>query len=213
METPVTPEQVLADAERDLQSVRSEMLQLALPLHRQMYPGHSDHLEVAAHDRENLIIGEVLQKISDSHPERDQLLPAIEADLEGIKQFIRDKKIVSLSTRDNLKVIPTPLFMRGIYSVAGFHNAPPLEPQAEAEYWVTPIDPKMAADKAESKLREYNNYTLRWLTIHEALPGHYVQFEHLNNIEPERAPACTFLVRQWSLRRRLGGIHRAGDDG
>jgi uncharacterized protein (DUF885 family) len=44
----------------------------------------------------------------------------------------------------------------------------------------------MAADKAESKLREYNNYTLRWLTIHEALPGHYVQFEHLNNIEPER---------------------------
>jgi uncharacterized protein (DUF885 family) len=186
METPVTPEQVLADAEQDLQSVRSEMLQLALPLHRQMYPGHSDHLEVAAHDRENLIIGEVLQKISDSHPERDQLLPAIEADLEGIKQFIRDKKIVSLSTRDNLKVIPTPLFMRGIYSVAGFHNAPPLEPQAEAEYWVTPIDPKMAADKAESKLREYNNYTLRWLTIHEALPGHYVQFEHLNNIEPER---------------------------
>ena len=47
-----------------------------------------------------------------------------------------------------------------MYSVAGFHSAPPLEPQAEAEFWVTPIDPKMPADKAESKLREYNNYTL-----------------------------------------------------
>ncbi|MGC2002286.1 MAG: DUF885 domain-containing protein, partial [Candidatus Acidiferrales bacterium] len=72
------------------------------------------------------------------------------------------------------------------YSVAGFHSAPTLEPQAEAEYWVTPIDPKMSEAKAESKLREYNDFTLQWLSIHEALPGHYVQFEHLNNIQPER---------------------------
>jgi uncharacterized protein (DUF885 family) len=186
METSVTPEQVLADAEEGLQSVRAEMLQLALPMHRQMYPEHGDHSELASHDRENLIIREVLQKISDDHAQRNQLMSVIEGDLEGIKQFIRDKKIVSLGERDNLKVIPTPMFMRGIYSVAGFHSAPPLEPQAEAEYWVTPIDPKMPDDKAESKLREYNNYTLRWLTIHEALPGHYVQFEHLNSIQPER---------------------------
>ncbi|MGC1171491.1 MAG: DUF885 domain-containing protein, partial [Candidatus Acidiferrales bacterium] len=186
METPVTPEEVLADAERDMKSVRAEMLQIALPLHAQMYPGHGEHAELSAHDRENLIIGEVLQKISDQHPRRDQLQQTIEADLAGITQFIREKKIVSLSSRDNLKVIPTPPFERGIYSVAGFHSAPPLEPQAEAEYWVTPIDPKMSEAKAESKLREYNDFTLQWLSIHEALPGHYVQFEHLNNIQPER---------------------------
>src|ERR1017187_3130634 len=128
METSVTPEQVLADAEEGLQSVRSEMLQLALPMHQQMYPDHGEHSELASHDRENLIIREVLQKISDDHAQRDQLMPVIEGDLEGIKQFIRDKKIVSLGERDNLKVIPTPMFMRGIYSVAGFHSAPPLEP-------------------------------------------------------------------------------------
>ena len=74
--------------------------------------------------------------------------------------------------------------MRGIYSVAGFHNPPPLEPTAEAQYWVTPIDPKMPDAKAESKLREYNNYTLKWLTMHEALPGHYIQFEHADDVEP-----------------------------
>jgi len=51
---------------------------------------------------------------------------------------------------------------------------------------VTPIDPKTPDAKAESKLREYNNYALKWLTIHEALPGHYIQFEHLNSIQPER---------------------------
>ncbi len=186
METPVTPEQVLANAENELKSVRAEMLQLALPMHAQMFPGHGDHSDLKGRDRENKIIGEVLDKISEDHPRRDQLQQSIEADLESIKQFIREKKIVSLGPRDNLKVIPTPPFERGIYSVAGFFSAPPLEPQAEAQYWVTPIDPSVPAAQAESKLREYNTWVLKWLSLHEALPGHYVQFEHLNDLQPER---------------------------
>jgi uncharacterized protein (DUF885 family) len=185
MESSVTPEQLLADAERDMQGVRAEMLEIATPMHRQMYPDHGDHGNLSRRDQENTIIGEVLKKISDDHPKRDELIDAIKRDLESIKQFIREKKIVALSPRENLKVIPTPPFMRGIYSVAGFHSAPPLEPNAEAEYWVTPIDPKTPDDKAESKLREYNNWVLKWLTIHEALPGHYIQFEHANDIHPE----------------------------
>lgn len=185
MQTPVTPEEVLADAERDFKSVRAEMLQLAVTLHRQMLPDHPDHAEFLGRDRENKIIGEVLQKISEDHPRRDRLIEAVKADLENITQFIRDHKIVSLSERQNLKVIPTPPFMRGIYSVAGFHSAPPLSPQAEAQYWVTPVDPKVPDAKAESKLREYNNWVLKWLTIHEALPGHYIQAEHANSVQPE----------------------------
>jgi uncharacterized protein (DUF885 family) len=186
METDVTPEEVLTSAEQDLQSVRAEMLKIALPMHAQMFPDHGDHSDLAPRDRENRIIGEVLDKIALDHPRRDKLQAAVEADLASITQFIREKKIVSLSSRENLKVIPTPPFMRGIYSVGGFMSAPPLEPKAEAQYWVTPIDPKMPKDKAESKLREYNSYVLKWLTIHEALPGHYIQFEHLNSIQPER---------------------------
>lgn len=185
-ETSITPEQVLSAAEEELKSVRAEMLQLAVPMHAQMYPGHGDHSDLAGRDRENRIISEVLEKISDDHPQRDHLQEAVQADLESIKAFIREKKIVSLSARENLKVIPTPPFMRGIYSVAGFQSAPPLEPQAEAQYWVTPIDPSVPADKAESKLREYNSWVLKWLTLHEALPGHYIQFEHLNSLQPER---------------------------
>ena len=186
METPVTPQQVLADAEQEMKTVRAEMQDLALPMHAQMYPTHADHAELSIHDRQNLLISEVLGKISDDHTTREQLQKTIESQLAGIIQFINQKKIVTLSSRDNLKVIPTPPFLRGIYSVAGFHSAPPLEPQAEAEYWVTPIDMQMPADRVESKLREYNNFTLQWLSIHEALPGHYIQFEHLNNIQPER---------------------------
>jgi uncharacterized protein (DUF885 family) len=184
METPVTPEQVLTDAEADLKKTRAEMLQIALPLHKQYFPDHDDHASLSPQERENKVIGEVLQKISDDHPKRGELMQTVKDDLAGIRQFIIDKKIVSLKSRDNLKVIPTPPFMRGIYSVAGFHGAPPLDPNAEAQYWVTPIDPKTPDDKAESKLREYNNWVLKWLTIHEALPGHYVQAEHANEIQP-----------------------------
>jgi uncharacterized protein (DUF885 family) len=184
METSIDPARLLTDAEEELRRTRAEMLRLALPLYKEMYPGQDDYSNLSVRERENKIIGAVLNKISEEHPQRDQLAEAIKGDLAGITQFIRDKKIVTLSSRDNLKVIPTPEFMRGIYSVAGFHSAPPLEPTAEAQYWVTPIDPKMPDAKAESKLREYNNYTLKWLSMHEALPGHYVQAEHANDVEP-----------------------------
>jgi uncharacterized protein (DUF885 family) len=184
METPITPEQVLADAEEQLKAKRAEMLEIATPLHKQMYPAHTDHSDLSAHDRENTIIREVLDKIADDHTTRDQLMETVKSDLVGIRKFIVDNKIVTLESRDNLKVIPTPPFQRGVYSVAGFHGAPPLDPNSEAEYWVTPIDPKTSDAKAESKLREYNNWVLQWLCIHEALPGHYVQGEHANNIQP-----------------------------
>ena len=184
METEVTPEQVLADAQQQMTVVRARMLELALPLHREWFAGHGDHSELGAHQRENAIIGEVLHKISDEHCQRDQLVECAQDDLAGITAFIREKKIVALSERSNLKVIPTPAFMRGAYGVGGFHSAPPLEPSAEAEYWVTPIDPKAPASFADSRLREYNRWVLQWLTIHEALPGHYIQAEHANNIQP-----------------------------
>ena len=184
METSVTPEQLLSDAESELTRLRAEMLEIALPLYRQMYAGQDEYASLPAEERENKIIGAVLEKIGDEHPKPDQLMDTIKADVVNARQFIRQKKIVTLSDRDNLKVIPTPEFERGIYSVAGFHEAPALEPAAEAQYWVTPIDPKTPAAKVESKLREYNNYALEWLTIHEALPGHYVQFEHANDVQP-----------------------------
>ena len=184
METDITPDQVLAEAEREFKKARAEMLELALPLHKQYYPDHDDHANLGQQERENTIIGEELKKIAEDHPKRDALIQTAKDDLVGIRQFIIDKKIVSLKSRDNLKVIATPEFERGIYSVGGFHPAPPLDPNAEAEFWVTPISPSTPEASAESRLREYNNWVLKWLCIHEALPGHYVQAEHANEIQP-----------------------------
>lgn len=184
MQTNVSPNTLLAEAEKEMKAVRSEMMVIAVPMHMELFPDRKI-TGVRGKERENLIIGQVLESISSNHAKRGELIKTITKDLEEIKSFVRENKIVSLSKRDNLKVIPTPKFLRGIYSVAGFHSAPPLEPNSQAEYWVTPIEASMSDADAESKLKEYNNYTLKWLSIHEALPGHYIQFEHLNNIEPK----------------------------
>ena len=94
--------------------------------------------------------------------------------------------------------------MRGIYGVGGFNAAPPLQPQLGAFYWITPIPKTWPKARVESKLREYNNYGLQQLTIHEAMPGHYVQLEYANDVQPEVAPPAAEHVRQHALRRGMG---------
>ena len=181
-----TPESVITAANAALQSIREEMFKIALPVHAKWLPEHGDHAELKSKPAEwqNKIISEVIDRINDDHCAPDKLLDQVTTEAHAARQFILEKNLVALSPRDNLKIVPTPPFLRGIFSVAGFHSAPPLEPQSEAQFWVTPIEPGTPAAKAESKLREYNNWMLQYLVIHEALPGHYTQFEHANDVRP-----------------------------
>lgn len=158
-----TPEQVLAEAETALKTVRDEMARLAAPRSVQ----------------------EALDKIAQQHARPETYLDEARTDLEEATNFVRARHLVTLPTRSNLQVIATPEFMRGIYSVGGFNAAPALEPQLGAFYWVTPIPSDWPKEQIESKLREYNTYGLQELTIHEAMPGHYVQLEIANNLEPK----------------------------
>ena len=185
LQTDLSPEQVLADAEAELARLRAEMLRVALTLHKQVHPGHLDHADLKGKERENAVIREVLDRIAEEHVEADRLKPDILRQLDELHDFVRRKDLVTLSSRDNLQVIDTPEFMRGIYAVAGFQPAPPLQPELGAFYWVTPIPSDWPRERAESKLREYNNYMLRLISIHEAIPGHYIQFEHANQIQPK----------------------------
>ena len=185
LQTDLSPEQVLADAEAELARLRAEMLRVALTLHKQVHPGHLDHADLTGKERENAVIREVLDKIAAEHVEADHLKPDILRQLDELYAFVRRKDLVTLSSRDNLQVIDTPEFMRGIYAVAGFQPAPPLQPELGAFYWVTPIPSDWPRERAESKLREYNNYMLRLISIHEAIPGHYIQFEHANQVQPK----------------------------
>ena len=185
MEAGVEAVNMLTAAERDLQKMRAQMLALALPLHKQMAPGHGDHTELAGEARENRVIGEVLAKIAARHSTRDSYMDDARQDLEEARAFVQAKHLLTLPAAANLQVIPTPDFMRGGYPVGGFSPAPPLEPQLGAFYWITPIPADWPQDKAESKLREYNFYKLKLLTIHEAMPGHYVQLEVASGVQPQ----------------------------
>jgi len=131
------------------------------------------------------VIGEVLAKIAERHSTRESYMDDARQDLAEARAFVEEKRLLTLPARENLQVIPTPEFMRGIYSVGGFSAAPALEPQLGAFYWITPIPADWPKERVESKLREYNYYKLKLLTIHEAMPGHYVQMEFANNVQPE----------------------------
>ena len=213
--TEMTPDGVLAAAEKDLARTRDEMYALALPLHAKWFPDPMSHDQIVTEAVKNKIIGEVIGRINDDHVEPGQLLEKVRAEAGGIRSFILQKDLLTLSARDNMKIVPTPEFLRGVYSVAGFHSAPPLDPTGEAEYWVTPIDPKASKEQAESKLREYNNWMLQYLTMHEALPGHYTQFEHANNVQPLSRRVLRALLASGSYAEGWGeyGVKEMEDAG
>ena len=185
LETGVEPGATLQQAEQDLKAVRAHMLELALPLHRQLFPAHKDHAELTGDARENRVIGEVLDRIAQRHSTPESYLEDARKSLDEARAFVQQKRLLTLPARANLQVVPTPEFMRGVYSVGGFDPAPALEPQLGAFYWVTPIPADWPKARVESKLREYNFYGLKLLTVHEAMPGHYMQFEFANDVQPK----------------------------
>jgi uncharacterized protein (DUF885 family) len=180
-----TPADVLASAEKDLKSVRARMLDASMGLHKQWFAAHNGHDELKGEERENRIIGEVLNRIADTHSTPASYMNDARTDLAEATTFVHDQNLLTLPPRSNLQVIETPEFMRGIYAVGGFNPAPVLEPQLGAFYWVTPIPSTWKPERVNSKLREYNFFKLKLLTMHEAVPGHYVQGEYANDIQPK----------------------------
>ena len=184
--TDLNPEQVLSAAESDLKTMRAGMLELARSLPADKPAAGRVHGSLSPHDIENLVISEALNRIAERHATPASYMADAKRDLDEARAFVRAKNLLTLPERSNLKVIDTPEFMRGIYAVGGFSPAPVLEPQLGAFYWITPIPANWPAERIDSKLREYNFYHLKLLTIHEAMPGHYVQGEFANDIEPKR---------------------------
>jgi uncharacterized protein (DUF885 family) len=210
-----TPDSVLAGAEADLARQRAEMFAIALPLHKQWFPEHGDHRDLSGDELQNKVISEVIDRINQDHVEPGQLLDKVREQSKAIRGFIQKNNLVTLSNRDNMHIVPTPEFLRGVYSVAGFHSAPVLDPTEEAEYWVTPVSPSTPKEQAESKLREYNNWMLQYLTMHEALPGHYTQFEHANSVQPTSRRVLRSLLANGSYVEGWGeyGVKEMEDAG
>jgi uncharacterized protein (DUF885 family) len=172
-------QQMLADAEAKLASIREEMHKEAMGVYPEFFPG-----KAAPKDLDG-IVSPVLDKIAQHHATVGDYFDSAKRDLAETTQFVKDHHLVALPSGIRLSVIPTPEFQRGIYSVGGFSEAPAMDPKLGSFFWITPFTPGMARERIESKLREYNFYGLKILTIHEAMPGHYVQFAYSDEIEPK----------------------------
>jgi uncharacterized protein (DUF885 family) len=123
---------------------------------------------------------DVYHDLQKEHPTAENLIPEVRKNVETIRKFLTDKNIVSMPATVNLKVEETPQFARAT-STASNDDPGPFETKAtEAYYYVTPVDPKWTAKQKEDWLRQFDYYTTDNVTIHEAYPGHYTQFLHLD---------------------------------
>ncbi|MBV9761372.1 MAG: DUF885 domain-containing protein [Acidobacteriaceae bacterium] len=174
-----SPQQALEDANAKLQSIRQQMRAEAIAVYPKFFPGKTPPEDL------NTVVGQVLDRIAQQHATPEQYFDSAKRDLAETTQFVKDHHLLALPAGIDLKVIPTPEFVRGIYGVGGFSEAPALDPKLGSFYWITPFTPGMSRERIESKLREYNFYGLKILTVHEAMPGHYVQFAYSDQIEPK----------------------------
>jgi uncharacterized protein (DUF885 family) len=123
---------------------------------------------------------EVFEGIQKDHPTAQDLIPDTAKNLDMIRQFVIDHKIITIPSPVRAQVAETPQFMRST-SFASMDTPGPFEAKAtEAYYYVTPVEPDWTPQQAEEWLSAFNYYDIDVTSIHEAYPGHYVQFLCLN---------------------------------
>ncbi len=123
---------------------------------------------------------EVFKEIQGDHPTETSLIPETRKNLEAIRQFLVDHRIVTLPSEVRVRVEETPQFMRAT-SFASMDTPGPFETKAtEAYYYVTPTEKDWTPKQKDEWLTAFNYYTTDVVSIHEAYPGHYVQFLCLN---------------------------------
>jgi len=123
---------------------------------------------------------DVYNDIQKEHPTAQSLIPDAKKNLEAIRSFLIDNKIITMPSEVRVKLEETPAFARAT-STASMDTPGPFETKAtEAYYYITPVDPKWTPKQQEDWLASFNFYTTDVVSIHEAYPGHYTQFLHLN---------------------------------
>ena len=113
------------------------------------------------------------------HPTAESLIPDAKKHLEMVRQFLIDKNIVTMPSEVRVQVKETPQYARAT-STASMDVPGPFEKATEAYYYITPVDPKWTGQQKKEWLTQFDYYTTDNVTVHEAYPGHYTQFLHLN---------------------------------
>ena len=123
-------------------------------------------------------IGMVIERLSANHIPREQFFQEIRRQIPVLSDWVVKNKLLTLDASKPLVVRETPPYQRGVAG-ASIDAPGPYRPQDSTFYNVTPLD-GLSAEQAESTLREYNQWILQILNIHEAIPGHYAQLVYAN---------------------------------
>ncbi len=118
----------------------------------------------------------MLEELGENHPAPDHLLDAFRATFDGLIGFIRAHHIVTIPSDVRPIVEETPPFMRAT-TFASMDSPGPYETRATDAYFnVTLPDPSMTPEQVEGFMHSFNVGTVISTSVHEAYPGHYIQF-------------------------------------
>jgi uncharacterized protein (DUF885 family) len=178
LESDLTKEDILKTAETDLQETQAALYETALPLFKKFFPRITDATKLG--DKKG-VIKAVLNQLADTRPTNETIVDLAKQDLQTTTDFVRSNNLMTVP-EEPVKVIVMPEYQRGV--AVAYCDAPgPLEKNGETFFSISPTPADWTKQRVESFFREYNNYMLQNLTIHEAMPGHYLQLAHANTFK------------------------------
>jgi uncharacterized protein (DUF885 family) len=177
LNSPLTRQQIRQRAEAELVRVRGEMYGIARTVlaGKPGAPALPDAPDAA---QQQAAIAAALELAYADRPARDQVVATATAATAQATEFVRAKNLVGLPDAP-VKIILMPEFQRGV-AVAYCDSPGPLDKGLDTFYAVSPIPDDWTDAQTTSFLREYNRRSIHELSIHEAMPGHYLQLFHSN---------------------------------
>jgi uncharacterized protein (DUF885 family) len=124
---------------------------------------------------------QVWAKIKGTHVAPGGLVTRVREQCASLYTFLRDAGIVTVPDADALVIAPTPPFYR--WTFASLWAPGPLEARPQRSYYyVTDVDAAWPQERQEEHLRDMNDAVLWAISMHEALPGHFLHYEHLRKV-------------------------------
>ncbi|MBX3710496.1 MAG: DUF885 domain-containing protein [Lysobacter sp.] len=162
-------------AEAEITSVRAVMYSIAQQVLKDK-PNAPELPDAPSDEQQQKAIEAALELAYAEKPARDKVVDTARQTLEQATVFTRAKDLVTVPD-DPVEIILMPEFQRG-FSVAYCDSPGPLDKGQKTYYAISPIPDDWDAKKTDSFLREYNTRMIHLLSIHEAMPGHYLEGAH-----------------------------------
>jgi len=178
LQTPLSRHQIRDRAESELSRVRADMYEMAAGVYKQKHPYTQLPEEDPSPEFQQAIIRAALEMAYQETPAADQVVAAARKSLALTTAFVLEKDLITIPA-DPLEIIVMPEFQRGV-SLAYCDSPGPLDVGQKTFYAVAPLPKNWNQKQINSFLREYNVRSIHDLTVHEAMPGHFVQLAHSN---------------------------------